>query len=245
MGRENAERDRESMFRRCFTLFLALVSLLGVLGCPVAAQEDGEKTAPGQVLEQLCTGFPYPGYERFKEVPQYFQQDYRDVPYGGPVGNVATHGCGITALAMLASYMCDEDLTPAVLAPMFLRYSSNEGTAFNLMDESAIPLGYHLEKRSSSLKEVIAALEKGQMVISLQNTTSTSRHLRVLPPSTPYFALGLGELRVAVACPSSKLYLALPEVTSPWGSGWLLSLHPSCSKAASPLPPSRAPPPPA
>ncbi|XP_060163285.1 deleted in lung and esophageal cancer protein 1 isoform X2 [Globicephala melas] len=31
-----------------------------------------------------------------------------------------------------------------------------------------------------------------EMVISLQNTTSTSHHLRVLPPSTPYFALGLG-----------------------------------------------------
>ncbi|XP_057560762.1 deleted in lung and esophageal cancer protein 1 isoform X5 [Hippopotamus amphibius kiboko] len=31
-----------------------------------------------------------------------------------------------------------------------------------------------------------------EMVISLQNTTSTSRHLRVLPPSTPYFSLGLG-----------------------------------------------------
>ncbi|KAB1264561.1 Deleted in lung and esophageal cancer protein 1-like protein [Camelus dromedarius] len=30
------------------------------------------------------------------------------------------------------------------------------------------------------------------MVISLQNTTSTSRHVRVIPPSTPYFALGLG-----------------------------------------------------
>ncbi|XP_019502695.1 PREDICTED: deleted in lung and esophageal cancer protein 1-like, partial [Hipposideros armiger] len=30
------------------------------------------------------------------------------------------------------------------------------------------------------------------MVISLQNTTSTSRYLRVLPPSTPYFSLGLG-----------------------------------------------------
>ncbi|XP_060036598.1 deleted in lung and esophageal cancer protein 1 isoform X1 [Erinaceus europaeus] len=31
-----------------------------------------------------------------------------------------------------------------------------------------------------------------EMVISLQNTTATSRHLRVLPPSTPYFSLGLG-----------------------------------------------------
>ncbi|XP_050996394.1 deleted in lung and esophageal cancer protein 1 [Acomys russatus] len=31
-----------------------------------------------------------------------------------------------------------------------------------------------------------------EMAIALQNTTATSRHLRVLPPSSPYFALGLG-----------------------------------------------------
>ncbi|XP_076773714.1 deleted in lung and esophageal cancer protein 1 isoform X1 [Arvicanthis niloticus] len=31
-----------------------------------------------------------------------------------------------------------------------------------------------------------------EMVIALQNTTATSRFLRVLPPSSPYFALGLG-----------------------------------------------------
>ncbi|XP_015420346.1 PREDICTED: deleted in lung and esophageal cancer protein 1 [Myotis davidii] len=31
-----------------------------------------------------------------------------------------------------------------------------------------------------------------EMVISLQNTTSTSRTLRVIPPATPYFSLGLG-----------------------------------------------------
>ncbi|XP_006869246.1 PREDICTED: deleted in lung and esophageal cancer protein 1 [Chrysochloris asiatica] len=31
-----------------------------------------------------------------------------------------------------------------------------------------------------------------EMAIAVQNTTATSRYLRVLPPSTPYFALGLG-----------------------------------------------------
>ncbi|KAM6169230.1 deleted in lung and esophageal cancer protein 1 [Rhynchocyon petersi] len=31
-----------------------------------------------------------------------------------------------------------------------------------------------------------------EMVIALQNTSATSRYLRVIPPSTPYFALGLG-----------------------------------------------------
>lgn len=46
------------------------------------------------------------------------------------------------------------------------------------------------------------------MVISLQNTTSTSRCLRVLPPSTPYFSLGLGELHVAIVYTASQ-FLAL------------------------------------
>lgn len=45
------------------------------------------------------------------------------------------------------------------------------------------------------LKELASPFE--QMVISLQNTTATSRYLRILPPSTPYFSLGLGELGVA------------------------------------------------
>ncbi|KAM9187327.1 deleted in lung and esophageal cancer protein 1 [Dugong dugon] len=31
-----------------------------------------------------------------------------------------------------------------------------------------------------------------EMVIAMQNTTATSRYLRVLPPSTPHFAIGLG-----------------------------------------------------
>lgn len=43
-----------------------------------------------------------------------------------------------------------------------------------------------------------AAFVFAQMVISLQNTTSTSRTLRVIPPATPYFSLGLGELGRAV-----------------------------------------------
>lgn len=42
-----------------------------------------------------------------------------------------------------------------------------------------------------------APLYLEQMVLSLQNTTATSRHLRVLPPATPHFSLGLGELGAA------------------------------------------------
>lgn len=171
--------------KRIFAMALACLCLLTLLPMDVSAQQTGERTS-SQVLEQLCAGFPYAGYERFPEVPQYFQQDYRHVPYGGPADNVATHGCGITALAMLATYMCDAELTPEHLAPKFRRYSSVEGTAFNLMDDSALALGYYLEKRSSSMNEVIEALKKGQMVISLQfaDNFTTTAHFIVLTKYT-------------------------------------------------------------
>uniref|UniRef100_A0A8C9P8S3 DLEC1 cilia and flagella associated protein n=1 Tax=Spermophilus dauricus TaxID=99837 RepID=A0A8C9P8S3_SPEDA len=49
------------------------------------------------------------------------------------------------------------------------------------------------EHPSAELEQSSIHTEQGfRMVISLQNTTSASRYLRVLPPSTPHFALGLG-----------------------------------------------------
>lgn len=143
--------------------------------------DDGELTHL-ELLEDLCTGFPYVGYEKYPEVPLYFQQDYAHVPYGGWNGNVATHGCGITSLAMLATYMTDTELTPADLAEPFKRYSSDAGTEFALFDDSPGMLGYYLEKRTSSWKEAFAALQKGQMVISLQMAGhfTTTAHFLVL-----------------------------------------------------------------
>ena len=143
--------------------------------------EDGKLTHL-ELLEKLCTGFPYVGYEKYPEVPQYFQQDYADVPYGGWNGTVATHGCGITTLALLATYMTDTELTPADLAQPFRRYSSDAGTEFALFDDSPGMLGYYLEKRVYTWKEAYAALERGQPVVSLQfaNHFTTTAHFLVL-----------------------------------------------------------------
>lgn len=63
-----------------------------------------------------------------------------------------------------------------------------------------------------------------QMVIALQNTTATSRFLRVLPPSSPYFALGLGKYQSTlphddVLCPglppSAALVVPPAQSTAP------------------------------
>jgi len=175
--------------KRILVLLLAAVMMLGMAVVPARAEENGNFYDPDdgqlthlELLEQLCTGFPYVGYEKYPKVPQYFQQDYADVPYGGWNDTVATHGCGITTLAMLATYMTDTELTPADLAGPFKRYSSEAGTEFALFDDSPGVLGYYLEKRVYSWKEAYAALQRGQPVVSLQlaNHFTTTAHFLVL-----------------------------------------------------------------
>lgn len=174
--------------KRFLSFVLAVICVAGLFTTDVKAEgiryydPDDSTLTNLELLEQLCTGFPYVGYERYPEVPQYFQQDYEHVPYGGYTGNVATHGCGITALAMLATYMTDTELTPEDLAIPFKRYSSDAGTEFALFDDSPGILGYYLEKRTSSWREAYAALERGQQVISLQlkGNFTTTAHFIVL-----------------------------------------------------------------
>ena len=57
------------------------------------------------------------------QVPLFFQTDYPDVRYGS--GTVATSGCGITALAMVATYMTGHTYHPDELADYFGGRSEN------------------------------------------------------------------------------------------------------------------------
>lgn len=40
-----------------------------------------------------------------------------------------------------------------------------------------------------------------QTTVELMNMTSVSRHIRVIPPTTPYFSIGLGKLLRSFRCP--------------------------------------------
>ncbi len=57
------------------------------------------------------------------EMPLYDQKDYPNVRYGS--GTVATSGCGITALAMVATYMTGHTYYPDELADAFGGYNGN------------------------------------------------------------------------------------------------------------------------
>ena len=106
------------------------------------------------------------GHERFPEVPVYIQQDYQKAPYGAYT--VSSHGCGISALAMLSTYMADEPHTPATLAVKFGYYNGLHGTDMRMFTEAPPELGYFLYRRSGIWEEVEDNLRQGRMSISLQ-----------------------------------------------------------------------------
>lgn len=124
----------------------------------------GAEGSIGVTDEQLL--YPDVGHERYTDVPWYYQDDYPDVWYGRRT--VAKGGCGPTCLAMAASYLTDTEYSPAVLAPQMRHYSVESGSAWVLFDEGAATLGITMPRRTRSLEEVLAALENGHVVVSIQ-----------------------------------------------------------------------------
>lgn len=124
------------------------------------APHNGSFVTPSDLL------YPDVAHERFPDMPLYLQQDYPDAPFGNY--KVSTHGCGITTLAMIASYLADDELTPAELAARFGYYCGERGSEIVLFDNTPAEMGFHLQNRSYSWAEMDEALKNGQVVVSLQ-----------------------------------------------------------------------------
>ena len=56
------------------------------------------------------------------EIPLYHQTDYPDIRYGA--GSIATSGCSVTSLAMVATYLTGHTYMPDELADYFSDYNS-------------------------------------------------------------------------------------------------------------------------
>ena len=115
------------------------------------------------------TLYPDIAHERFPEAIVYFQQDYHYYPFGDR--GIGQNGCGITAFAMLCTYMTDSIQSPAMMSDRFsLDYFDHEShsTDGNIFRYAPPEMGFYLDKVSTDMKEVVAALEKGQVAISLQ-----------------------------------------------------------------------------
>ena len=112
-----------------------------------------------------------------KNVPNYFQNNYTDVRYGS--GTIATSGCSITCLAMVAAYMTDHLYSPAELADYF------GGSAYSNMARletasDALQLPY---TKAANWHESLQALKDGKVVIALMEESSVfteSQHFIVM-----------------------------------------------------------------
>lgn len=108
--------------------------------------------------------------EKYPEVPLYLQTDYYNVRYGSH-GTVATSGCGITCLAMVATYLLDEEYLPDEFARRYAMYSVKGGSDWTLFKTSSEELGLPVEL-SVNWEDALAALENGQVVITQANPDS-------------------------------------------------------------------------
>lgn len=124
------------------------------------AEDNGSFVTPDQLL------YPDVAHERFPDMPLYLQQDYPDAPFGDY--KLSTHGCGITTLAMVASYLADDELTPVELAARYGYYCGPRGSEIVMFDDTPAEMGFYLQNRSYSWPEMNEALKNGQVVVSLQ-----------------------------------------------------------------------------
>lgn len=141
-----------------------------------------ESTAPVTAAEDLL--YPDVAHERYPTVPLYLQQEYLGTMYGNY--SIVSNGCGITTMAMLASYMTDTELTPPEMCERYASYSLKNGTNSVLYDVAPAEMGFFLEGKTYEWREAREALSEGHIVISLQHKGFWTRggHFLVLQEMT-------------------------------------------------------------
>ncbi len=87
-------------------------------------------------------------HERYPEIPIYLQQDFGNTMYGNY--KLRSHGCGITSLAMLSTYMTDTELTPPTLCARYGRYCHSNGTDAMIFKYEPPVLGFCTPKNRPS-----------------------------------------------------------------------------------------------
>ena len=126
---------------------------------------------PAQQNGMLITGsdvlYPDVSHERFPQVQVYLQQDYPKAKYGNYP--LRSHGCGITTMAMLATYLADEEYTPLELANIYASYCGQNGTAINMFDYVPAELGFYVVERNYAWQNIENALYAGHVAVSLQH----------------------------------------------------------------------------
>lgn len=138
-----------------------------------------ELPQPSQQTQETIA-LPFAGKQR-NNVPNYFQTNYPDTRYGS--GTIATSGCSITCVAMVAAYMTDHLYAPEELADYF-GGSAYSNIARLEAASDTLQLVYH---KSQNWHETLQALKDGKVAIALVEQDSVftdSQHFIVLTGMT-------------------------------------------------------------
>lgn len=123
-------------------------------------------------LEELPE--PEDGYTK---VPLYFQTDYPNRMYGR--GTIASNGCGVTCLAMVATYLTGHEYLPDELAGYFGGVAENN---IDRLEKGAEAMQLPWEKMENFHK-TMEALREGKIIIALMESNSVftdAQHFIVL-----------------------------------------------------------------
>ena len=110
-------------------------------------------------------------------VPLYYQTDYPHIKFGN--GTIATSGCSVTCLAMVATYLTDQEYTPPQMAYHFGSYGKTlvDRLVYGI-DQMQLPF-----ERVHEVQEVLQALKEGKVAIVMMDEESyftTEQHFIVL-----------------------------------------------------------------
>lgn len=109
--------------------------------------------------------------------PLYNQLDYPNKRFGS--GTVATSGCGITSLAMVATYLTGHTYLPDELAGYFGGYGENNVQRLEYgAKQMQLPI-----RKADNIRQIFSAMKEGNIAILLMNHLSIfseSQHFIVL-----------------------------------------------------------------
>lgn len=163
-------------------IFLLVTGLCACASqAPVPQPTAAETTVPTETLPpetQVPTiAETEPEMLTYDTVPLFYQTDYPYVKFGD--GTIATSGCSMTCLSMIATYMTDHEYTPDQLVYHFGKYGK---TNVERLEYAAQQLGLPYEK-NFDWRETQKALEEGKVAIVMENDRSpftTGQHFIVL-----------------------------------------------------------------
>ena len=110
-------------------------------------------------------------------VPLYYQTDYPYIKFGN--GTIATSGCSVTCLAMVASYLTDQEYTPPQMAYHFGNYGKTHVDRLNYgIDQMQLPF-----YRAVDVYDMLQAVRDGKVAIVMMAGNSeftTEQHFIVI-----------------------------------------------------------------